>query len=303
MGWLGAQVVPSIDGVAYGLLLFLVAGGLTLAYGVGRVLNLAHGTVCAAGAYTAAVLCDGTWPSLAVAVAAGTLAGGACGAVLATLLVPVSAQGELRQALLTVGLALVGADALSTATGGITLTVRLPAAVAGTLHAAGHRYPTYRLALIGVVLAFAAAGHLILSCSRVGRMIRATVDDPEMVACVGISPARVRTGVLVVSGALSGMAGAIGAPVLGAGPGTADMLLLLSVVVVVVGGLGSIPGALVAAVGVGEVQTLGVSALPDWVAPYLLSGAAITALLIRGRVRLCGWARRRGRPVVDGGAA
>ena len=74
MGWLGAQVVPSIDGVAYGLLLFLVAGGLTLAYGVGRVLNLAHGAVCAAGAYTAAVLCDGTWLSLASVIAAERMA-------------------------------------------------------------------------------------------------------------------------------------------------------------------------------------------------------------------------------------
>src|SRR6266545_4160497 len=117
VGWLSAQVVPCIDGIAYGLLLFLVAGGLTLCYG--------------------------TWPSLAFAVVAGTAAGAACGTVLAALLAPGPARGELRQALLTMGVALVGGDLLSTATGGTTLTVTLPAAVAGTVNTAGHRYPTY----------------------------------------------------------------------------------------------------------------------------------------------------------------
>jgi len=302
VGWLSAQVVPSIDGIAYGLLLFLVAGGLTLSYGTARLLNLAHGTVCAVGAYTTGVLCHGTWPSLGFAVVAGTAAGAACGTVLAALLAPGSARGELRQALLTMGVALVGGDLLSTATGGTTLTVTLPAAVAGTVNTAGHRYPTYRLALIGIVLLVATGGYLALSRTRIGRLIRATVDDPEMVACLGISPTRVRTTVLTVSGALAGMAGAVGAPVIGAGPGTAEMVLLLSVVVVVVGGLGSIPGALIAAIGVGEAQTLGISALPDWVAPYLLSGAAITVLVIRARLAPR-WRRTPRRVAVVGGAA
>src|SRR6266508_801866 len=213
VGWLSAQVVPCIDGIAYGLLLFLVAGGLTLSYGTARVLNLAHGTVCAVGAYTTGVLCHGTWPSLAVAVVAGTAAGAACGTVLAALLAPGPARGELRQALLTMGVALVGGDLLSTATGGTTLTVTLPAAVAGTVNTAGHRYPTYRLALIVVALLVATGGYLALSRTRIGRLIRAAVDDPEMVACLGISTTRVRTTVLTVSGALAGMAGVVGAPV------------------------------------------------------------------------------------------
>jgi branched-subunit amino acid ABC-type transport system permease component len=304
VGWLGAQVVPSVDGVAYGLLLFLVAGGLTLGYGVGGVLNLAHGTVCAVGAYTAAVLCDGTWPGLAIAVAAGTAAGTGSGIVLAAMLAPVTDRGPLQQALLTVGVALVGGDLLATATGGNNLPVAPPSEVAGTVGMAGHRYPTYRLALIVVALAIAAAGYLALSYTRTGRLIRATVDDQEMVACLGISPARVRVGVLAVSGALAGFAGALGVPVIGAGPDTADTVLLLSVVVVVVGGLGSVAGALIAAIGVGEVQTLGVSALPDWVAPYLLYGSAAAALIIRSHPTMPRWQRPRGRvPVVDGGAA
>ncbi len=205
---------------------------------------------------------------------------------------------------MTVGVALVGTDLLATATGGNNLPVALPAAVAGTASVAGHRYPTYRLALIVVALAIAAGGYLALSYSRAGRVIRAAVDDPQMVACLGISPMWVRNGVLAASGALAGLAGALGAPVIGVGPTTADTVLMLSVVIVVVGGLGSIPGALAAAVGVGEIQTLGVSALPGWVGPYLLTGAAATALAVRSRP-LLGWRLRlpARSPVAKGGPA
>jgi len=286
VAWLNAQVVPAIDGLGYGLLLFLVAGGLTLAYGVGNTLNLAHGTICALGAYTAAVLGDGTWAGLAVAVMAGVVGGAAAGGVLAGMVAPLARRGPLDQALLTVGVGLVGADLLTTVTGGNALPVAVPADIAGTVSVAGHQYPVYRLLVIVLALIVAVAGYLALGHTRAGRLVRATVADPDMVACLGISPARVRTAVLVVSGALAAGAGAVGALIIGAGPGTAESVLMLSVVVVVVGGLGSVPGALAAAVGAGEVQTLGVSVLPDWVAPYLLYGAAAVALVVRSHPAL-----------------
>jgi branched-subunit amino acid ABC-type transport system permease component len=297
-------LIPAVDGVAYGLVLFLVAAGLTLAYGVGRMLNLAHGTLFALGAYTAAMLSHGTWISLLAAIAAGTAAGTAGGVALAALLAPAAGRGPRDQALLTVGVALVGTDLLATATGGNNLPVALPAAVVGTTSIAGHRYPTYRLVLIVVAVAVAAGGWLALSRSRAGRVVRATVDDAQMLACLGISPTWVRGGVLAVSGALAGLAGVLGGPVIGVGPATADTVLMLSVVIVVVGGLGRLPGALVAAIGVGEVQTLGVSTLPAWVAPYLLYGAAATALVIRCHPSLPGRIRIPGRVLVgkDGSA-
>jgi branched-subunit amino acid ABC-type transport system permease component len=297
-------LIPTLDGVAYGLVLFLVAGGLTLAYGVGRILNLAHGSLCAAGAYSAAVLAHGTWTSLLAAIAVGTVAGAGGGSVLAALLAPVADRGPLDQALLTVGVALVGADLLATATGGNNLPVAVPAAVADTTGIAGHRYPIYRLALIVVAVAIAAAGWLALSYTRAGRVVRATVDDPQMVACLGINPAWVRTGVLTASGVLAGLAGVLGAPVIGVGPGTADTVLMLSVIVVVVGGLGCIPGAVAAAIGVGEVQTLGVTVLPGWAASYLLAGAAAAALVVRSAPPLRRRLRPPGRwPVGKGGPA
>ncbi len=92
---LDSYLIPALDGVAYGLVLFLAAGGLTLAYGVGRILNLAHGTLCALGAYTGATLSHGTWPSLLVAIALGTVAGAGGGTTLATLLAPVADRGPL----------------------------------------------------------------------------------------------------------------------------------------------------------------------------------------------------------------
>jgi branched-subunit amino acid ABC-type transport system permease component len=278
---MGTYLIPALDGGAYGLLLFLGAGGLALAYGTGRMLNLAHGTVFTLGGYTAAILSHGTWPSLIAAVGAGAAAGAGAGAVVALLLARTSGAGPLQQALLTAGLMLVGTDLLGTAMGGNNLPVALPQQLAGTVDIAGHRYPAYRLAVTIVAAGVAAAGFLVLSRSRAGRVVRATAADPDMLACLGISPARVRVGVLVVSGALAGLAGALGGPVIGVGPGTADTVLWLSIVVVVVGGLGSVPGALVAAVGVGEVQTLGVAALPRWVTPYLLDAAVAAALLLR----------------------
>jgi branched-chain amino acid transport system permease protein len=307
VGWLNAQVVPAIDGLGYGLLLFLVAGGLTLAYGVGNTLNLAHGTICALGAYTAAVLSDGTWAGLAVAVVAGLAGGAAAGGILAGMVAPLTRRGPLDQALLTVGIGLVGADLLTTVTGGNALPVTVPADIAGAVSIAGHRYPVYRLLVVVLALIVAFVGYLALVYTRAGRLVRATVGDPDMVACLGISPARVRTAVLMMSGALAAGAGAVGAPVIGAGPGTAESVLMLSVVVVVVGGLGSVPGALVAAVGAGAVQTLGVSVLPDWVAPYLLYGAAAAALVVRShpalRLRGVPAVARIMRPVREGGGS
>ncbi len=188
--WLNAQVVPAADGLGYGLLLFLVAGGLTLAYGVGDTLNLAHGTVCALGAYTAAVLSHGTWTSLALALVAGLAVGATAGGVLAALLAPLAGRDALDQALLTVGVALIGGDLLTTVTGGRALPVTVPAMVAGTTTVAGHRYPLYRLLLIPVAAALAIGGHLALRRTRAGRVVRATVAAPDLVACLGISPAR-----------------------------------------------------------------------------------------------------------------
>jgi branched-chain amino acid transport system permease protein len=275
-----AFLVPAVDGMAYGLLLFVVAAGLMAAFAVGGVLNLAHGLLFAIGAYAAATLGDGTWLGLGRAALAGSLAGTAGGLVVATALRPLRSRGHLAQALLTMGIAFVGADVLRTVFGPYDLAVAVPSTLDGTARLLGHAYPVYRLAVIAAAVLIAVVLWWVLTRTRTGALVRATVDDPAIVATLGHNPTAVHGGVLAVAGALAGLAGVLGAPVLGVGPSTAGGVLLISLVVVVLGGLRSVPATLVAALGVGEVQTLGVAVLPAW-APFLLLAAMVVTLLVR----------------------
>ncbi|MEU8115705.1 branched-chain amino acid ABC transporter permease [Micromonospora sp. NPDC053740] len=275
-------LIPALDGVAYGLLVFVAASGLVFCFGVANILNLAHGLLYAIGGYTAAALLDGGWASLALALAVGVLAAAATGVLLAGLLTPVAAGNHLSQALLTFGVALAGGSLLVAGFGPDNPQVQVPAALEGSVTVAGHRYAAYRLVFIVVAAVLAVALYLVVRRTRAGMLVRAAVDDPEMVACLGVSPARIRAGVLAAAGALAGAAGVLGAPIIGPGTGTADTVLLLSLVVVVLGGLGSMAGTLLAALAIGEIQTLGVALLPS-AAPFLLFAAMAAVLAVRAR--------------------
>ncbi|MFE4831799.1 branched-chain amino acid ABC transporter permease [Streptomyces sp. NPDC056672] len=282
MELLDAHLMPAVDGVAYGLLLFVVAAGLSLAFGTAGVLNLSHGTLYAIGAYTGAELSDGTWGGLVLGLAAGTAAACVAGAGLSAATVPLARRGHLAQALLTFGLALVGGDLLIQLFGADELPVRVPEALDSSVTLLGHRYPAYRLCFIVMAVLLAAFGTWVLTRTRVGAAVRAAADDPQMLAATGHNPRAVHTGVLAASGALAGAAGVLGAPIIGPGPGTSENVLMLSLVVVVLGGLRSLWATFFAAIAVGEVQTLGVSVAPD-LAPYLLFAAMAAVLVLRSR--------------------
>ncbi|MEU5362206.1 ABC transporter permease [Streptomyces sp. NPDC005925] len=282
MGVLDAHLIPAVDGVAYGLLLFVVAAGLSLAFGTAGVLNLSHGTLYAIGAYTGAELGDGSWGGLALGLAAGTAAACLTGAGLSAATAPLARRGHLAQALLTFGLALVGGDLLIQLFGADELPVRVPEALDSSVTLLGHRYPAYRLGFIVMAVLLAALGTWVLTRTRVGAAVRASADDPQMLAITGHSPRAVHTGVLAAAGALAGAAGVLGAPIIGPGPGTSETVLMLSLVVVVLGGLRSLWATFFAAIAVGEVQTLGVSLAPD-LAPYLLFAAMAAVLVLRSR--------------------
>ncbi|MFF5207142.1 branched-chain amino acid ABC transporter permease [Streptosporangium sp. NPDC000396] len=277
-----AYLIPAVDGLAYGLLLFTVAAGLTLTFGVGGVLNLAHGTLYAVGAYAAVALGDGSWAGLGLAVAAGTVAGAAGGGLLSMALAPLTGRGHLTQALLTFGVALAVGAVLVLTFGADDLRPTVPPALDTAVAIGGHRYPVYRLGFIVVAAVAAVCGWLVIRRTRAGARVRAVVDDRDMLACLGTSPRVVLAAVLSAGGALAGLAGALGAPIIGPGPRTADTVLLLSMVIVVLGGLGSIGGAFLAAVVVGQVQSLGVVLAPAW-APYLLFAAMAAVLVLRHR--------------------
>ncbi|MDX3056059.1 ABC transporter permease, partial [Streptomyces sp. NE06-03E] len=282
MDLLDAHLVPAVDGVAFGLLLFVVAAGLSLAFGTAGVLNLSHGMLYAIGAYTGAALSDGTWGGLVLGLAAGTAAACAAGAGLSAATAPLARRGHLAQALLTFGLALVGGDLLIQLFGADELPVRVPETLDSSVRLLGHRYPAYRLCFIVMAVLLAAFGTWVLTRTRMGAAVRAAADDPQMLATTGHSPRAVHTGVLAAAGALAGAAGVLGAPIIGPGPGTSENVLMLSLVVVVLGGLRSLWATLAAAVAVGEVQTLGVSLVPD-LAPYLLFAAMAAVLVLRSR--------------------
>ncbi|MFJ9210049.1 branched-chain amino acid ABC transporter permease [Streptomyces sp. NPDC102264] len=282
MELLDAHLMPAVDGVAYGLLLFVVAAGLSLAFGTAGVLNLSHGTLYAIGAYTGAELSDGTWGGLVLGLAAGTAAACVAGAGLSAATVPLARRGHLAQALLTFGLALIGGDLLIQFFGADELPVRVPEALDSSVTLLGHRYPAYRLCFIVMAVLLAAFGTWMLTRTRVGAAVRAAADDPQMLAATGHNPRAVHTGVLAAAGALAGAAGVLGAPIIGPGPGTSENVLMLSLVVVVLGGLRSLWATFFAAIAVGEVQTLGVSVAPD-LAPYLLFAAMAAVLVLRSR--------------------
>ncbi|WP_405387819.1 ABC transporter permease [Streptomyces sp. NBC_01102] len=282
MDLLDAHLVPAVDGVAFGLLLFVVAAGLSLAFGTAGVLNLSHGMLYAIGAYTGAELSDGTWGGLVLGLAAGTAAACVAGAGLSAATAPLARRGHLAQALLTFGLALVGGDLLIQLFGADELPVRVPEALDSSVTLLGHRYPAYRLGFIVMAVLLAAFGTWVLTRTRMGAAVRAAADDPQMLATTGHNPRAVHTGVLAAAGALAGAAGVLGAPIIGPGPGTSENVLMLSLVVVVLGGLRSLWATLAAAVAVGEVQTLGVSLVPD-LAPYLLFAAMAAVLVLRSR--------------------
>ncbi|MBU7597433.1 ABC transporter permease [Streptomyces sp. P38-E01] len=282
MGLLDGQFVPALDGVAYGLLLFVVAAGLSLAFGTAGVLNLAHGTLYAAGAYTGAELSDGTWGGLLLGLLVGTAVACAAGVLLSVATAPLAHRGHLAQALLTFGLSLIGGTLLIEFFGADQVPVRVPEALDSSVTLLGHRYPAYRLCFIVMAVALAAIGTWVLTRTRAGAAIRASADDSEMLAATGVNPRLVHTGVLAAAGALAGAAGVLGAPIIGPGPGTAETVLMLSLVVVVLGGLRNLWAIAGAAIVVGQVQTLGVSLVPGW-APYLLFGAMAVVLVVRSR--------------------
>lgn len=280
LGWLDSNLVSIVDGVAYGLLLFTLAVGLSLVFGMMDVLNLAHGTLYLVGAYTAYALSDGGWGGFLLALLVGTALGVIGGGLLAAATAPLTSRGHLDQAVLTLGIAFIAAELLSMAFGAEVLPTQPPSTLAGSTSIAGHSYPTYRLVFIGVAAALALVVHLLFERSSLGALVRATVADRDMVRAMGFDTRKVLFGVFAVGSALATVGGVLGAPILAPGPGVDENVLVLSLVVVVIGGLGSVRGALVGGIAIGEVQTLGVSLLPDY-APFLLFGAMLVVLAVR----------------------
>ncbi|HEY7222537.1 MAG TPA: branched-chain amino acid ABC transporter permease [Micromonosporaceae bacterium] len=274
--------VTALDGVAFGLLLFVVAAGLTLIFGVMGVLNLAHGSLYLAGACIAYLLGDGSLAGLAAAVAAGVAAGAVSGVALGAAMRPLAPAGPLAHALATLGLSLLAADAYTTVFGGAPLLAVAPTALAGSISIGGFGYPIYRLVFIALAALLGLALHLVIARSRYGVLLRATVADPTMAAATGVNTRAVQSVAMASGGVLAVTGGVLGAPLLGPAAGVDTTVLVLSLIIVIIGGTGSIPGTLAAALLVGQVQTIGVIAAAD-LAPFLLFCVLLAVLVVRSR--------------------
>lgn len=193
---------------------------------------------------------------------------------------PVARRGHLDQALLTLGIALVVSDLISMRFGNDVRSIPAPTGLNGSVTILGQSYPLYRLVVIVVGGLLAVGALYVIERTRVGSLVRASVVDPQMVSALGVDTKRLVTGVFAAGAALAAAGGVIGGPILSAYPGLDNRVLLLGLVVVVIGGLGSVSGALVGALVIGQIETLGVSLPPDH-ASFLVFGAMGLVLLLR----------------------
>jgi branched-chain amino acid transport system permease protein len=251
-------LIQCLNSVQYGLLLFLVASGLTLIFGIMGVINLAHGSFYMIGAYLAFSL-SSLLGSLPLALLVGVVLAVAFGYVLEWVFFSYLYDREhLQQVLMTYGLILVFEELRSILVGDDVHGVDIPGWLAGAIAIGnGMTYPVYRLFVSGVCLALALGMYGLISKTRLGMMVRAGATNREMVQSLGINITLLYRVVFAVGVALAVFAGMIAAPMSSVYPGMGGQVLIICFVVVVIGGIGSIKGALVAALLIGFVDTFG----------------------------------------------
>ncbi len=253
-----------LNGLSFGALLFLIASGFTLVFGLMRISNLAHGAFYLIGAYVAVVTVAVT-QSFWLGVLVGAVAAAVLGLGLERGLLRRVRGREIPEVLLTVGVLFVVADLVLWIFGGDPKSLTgAGGAPGGALVIGGFSYPWYRLFIIGVTLVIGTALFLAQKHSRFGAIVRAGVDNREAASALGIDIDRVFTGVFVLGAALAGIAGAIGSGLLSLVPTSGTEMLLYAMVVVIVGGLGSITGAAVGAVLIGLIDAFTKVLLPEF---------------------------------------
>ena len=260
---MGEIPVFFLHGLVYAGLLFLVSSGLTLVFGMMNVLNFAHASFYMLGAYFSYSLLritDNLWFSLLICPLLLFLLGAL---IERYLLRKVHVYGHLHELLLTFGLAYIIGELVKLTWGNYPLGVNLTGFLAGTVNLFGLTYPVYRLFMFACAVMVSLILAAILYKTRIGIIVRAAVDDNEMVNSLGINVPRVFMGVFGFGAALSGFAGVIAGPLLSTYPGMATEILIDAFVVIVIGGFGSLGGALIASLMIGELQAFGTLLFPD----------------------------------------
>jgi branched-chain amino acid transport system permease protein len=270
-------IEQSLNGIQLGMLLFLLAAGLTLIFGIMDLVNLAHGSLYMIGAYFAATFADWT-DSFVLGLILALIATAAFGIVLEVVAIrPLYGRSHLDHVLGTFGLLLFFDDLVRLILGPAGMTLSLPSEMLNAIQIIpGLYYPVYRLVIVGVTLAVAALLYVVVMRTRLGMLIRAGASNREMVGALGINITLLYTLVFGLGAALAGFAGMMQAPILTVQIGMGENILILAFVVIIIGGIGSIRGAFVASIIVGLIDTIGRAFLPDLLHSVLSTNAAST---------------------------
>jgi len=279
-------LIQALNGLQFGILLFLMAAGLTLVFGIMSFVNLAHGSLFMMGAFFAATLYN-HYGSILVA-----FVGMIAGMLLLGFLVERIAlyrlydRDHLDQVLGTFGLILFFNELARSIWGASPYYVQVPEALSGSVNLLGINYPVYRLLIIVVGLVIAGGSYLLIHRTRLGMLIRAGSSNSMMVGALGVNIKLLNSMVFALGAALAGVAGLMVGPIMSVQPGMGEPILILTMVVIVIGGIGSIRGAFLSALIVGVVDTLGRTALPLVMRQFLdrdaanAAGPAIASMLI-----------------------
>ncbi|MCC5957983.1 MAG: branched-chain amino acid ABC transporter permease [Rhodobacteraceae bacterium] len=275
-----------LNGVQFGLMLFLMSAGLTLVFGVMGLINLAHGSLYMIGAFLCAAVAGATgnfWLGLMAGIAAAAAAGALIEVVVIRRLYD---RDHLDQVLATFALILILSEGVRMVFGPFPLYLNVPDMFRGTVNLGIVDYSLYRLALIGFGLAVAVGLWALIAKTRLGIRIRAGESDREMIAALGVNIRALYTVVFALGAALAGLAGALVGAIQSVQVGMGEPVLILAFVVIVIGGIGSIKGAMVGALLVGVIDTMGRFLLPRLFALFLDTsqamgvGAALASMLI-----------------------
>jgi branched-chain amino acid transport system permease protein len=302
-------IVQLFNGLQFGMLLFLVAAGLTLVFGVMDFINLAHGVQYMLGAYLLVMfhrLTGSFFLAVALALPASMLGGLLLEMVIFRHLYQ---RDHLAQVLATFGVILFLNEGVKIAFGAAPLHMPIPDMLSGSVQLMdGLRYPVYRFAIIAAGIAVALALYLFVYHTTFGMLVRAGASDAAMVSALGVDIKRLFTIVFSFGAMLAGFAGIMVAPILSVEPGMGDQILILAFVVIVIGGIGSVRGALIAALTVGVIDTLGRSFMTDTLrlflgpAPARAIGPALASMSIYLLMAVVLWVRPAGLFPVKGRA-
>jgi branched-chain amino acid transport system permease protein len=276
-------LVLAVNSVTFGGLLFLLSAGFSLIFGLMRIPNLTHGSLFMLGAYIGATFVIGVLGvkfNFWLAAVLSTLAVALLGALAERLLLRRLPGEQLAQVLVTLGLSFMAADFCLMVWGGDPLSVATPPELAGFTRFGVLVFPNYRLAIIVIAIIVAICLWLLLERTRLGAMIRAGVDDPDMARVVGIRVSQLFTIVFALGAGLAAFAGIIGGPILSVYPGLDQDMLPLALVVVILGGSGSLLGSFVGSIIVGFIYNFGQALLPE-LAYFVLFLPMLLVLLLR----------------------